>query len=59
MAVADLVSVIAMLAAEEDSLESLTYCLKGTKTDIIGLGQEYLRSLAGEIGREYNKRVES
>ena len=28
-------------------------------TDLIIWGHEYLRSLSGEIGQEYNKRVES
>ena len=54
---ADLISIIAMLASPEDSLESLEYCLKGTKKDIIALGQEYLRHMAGEINRDYNARV--
>ena len=57
MAVADLISIIAMLASAEDSRESLAYCLKGTKKDIISLGQEYLRHLSGEIGQDYNIRV--
>lgn len=47
-----------MVASPEGSNESLKYCLEGTKSDLIGWGHEYLRSLSGEIGQEYNKRVE-
>lgn len=55
---ADLVSVIGMVSSDEGSYESLKYCLEGTKRNLIDWGHEYLRSLAGEIGQEYNKRVE-
>ena len=55
---ADLVSVVGMVASEEGSNESLKYCLLGTKGNLIEWGHEYLRALAGEIGKEYNKRVE-
>ena len=55
---ADLVSVVAMVASDEGSFESIKYCLEGTKTNLVEWGHEYLRSLAGEIGNEYNKRVE-
>jgi len=48
-----------MVASEEGSFESIKYCLEGTKTNLVDWGHEYLRSLAGEIGQEYNKRVES
>lgn len=47
-----------MVASEEGSSESLKYCLLGTRRNLIEWGHEYLRSLAGEIGSEYNKRVE-
>jgi len=47
-----------MVASEQGSGESLRYCLEGTKTNLIEWGHEYLRSLSGEIGNEYNKRVE-
>lgn len=56
---ADLVSVIAMVASEEGSFECIKFCLEGTKTNLVDWGHEYLRSLAGEIGQEYNKRVEN
>ena len=47
-----------MVSSEEGKLESLEFCLKGTKRNLVGWGQEYLRHLSGEIGGEYNKRVE-
>jgi 26S proteasome regulatory subunit N1 len=47
-----------MVASPEGSNESIKYCLEGTKTNLVEWGHEYLRSLAGEIGQEYNKRVE-
>ena len=47
-----------MVASDEGSNESLLYCLQGTKRNLIDWGYEYLRSLAGEIGQVYNKRME-
>lgn len=47
-----------MVASEEGSSESLKYCLEGTKRNLLEWGHEYLRSLAGEIGQVYNKRIE-
>lgn len=56
---ADLCSVIGMVASEEeDSNESLIYCLKGTRKNLVAWGHEFLRSLAGQIGKEYEIRVE-
>jgi 26S proteasome regulatory subunit N1 len=48
-----------MVSSDEGSNESLKYCLEGTRKNLIEWGHEYLRSLAGEIGQEYNKRVEA
>jgi len=47
-----------MVASKEGSNESLKYCLEGTKRNLIDWGHEYLRALSGEVGQEYNKRVE-
>ena len=47
-----------MVASPEESYECLKYCLEGTKTNLIEWGHEYLRSLSGEIGQAYNKRIE-
>lgn len=49
---------VAMVASEEGSSESLKYCLQGTKRNLVEWGHEYLHSLSGEIGKEYNQRVE-
>jgi 26S proteasome regulatory subunit N1 len=54
-----LVSIIAMVASEEGSNDSLKYCLLGTKRNLVEWGHEYLHSLSGEIGKEYNSRVET
>lgn len=54
----DLCSVIAMVAAEDDALDMLQYCLSGSVTDIPSWGHEYLRALSGQIGKEYDIRVE-
>jgi len=56
---ADIVSLVAMVSSEqEDSNESLLYCLKGSMKNIVKWGHEYLRSLAGQIGKEYEARLE-
>jgi 26S proteasome regulatory subunit N1 len=47
-----------MVSSEEGSLDSIKLCLEGTKTNLIQWGHEYLRSLAGEIGSEFEKRIE-
>jgi hypothetical protein len=47
-----------MVAAADDSSDMLDYCLKGTLTDLVQWGHEYLRALSGQIGKQYNKRVE-
>lgn len=47
-----------MVSSPEGTTESLRFCLEGTKSNLIEWGHEYLRSLSGEIGKEYNKRVE-
>lgn len=54
---ADVLSVLAMTMAESGSRECLKYKLEGTKVDIAKMGQEYLRSLSGEIALEYMDRV--
>lgn len=54
---ADVLSVLAMTMAEAGSRECLKYKLKGTKVELSAWGQEYLRSLSGEISEEFNQRV--
>lgn len=48
---ADLCSVIGMVAAEEDSSDMLDYCLKGSMNELQTWGYEYLRALSGQIGK--------
>lgn len=47
-----------MVAAEDDALDMLKYCLSGSVKDIPTWGHEYLRALSGQIGKEYAIRVE-
>lgn len=47
-----------MVASVDGTNESLTYCLQGSRRNLLDWGHEYLRSLAGEIGQVYNKRTE-
>ena len=54
----DLCSVIGMVASAEDSSDMLDYCLKGSMENLKEWGHEYLRSLAGQIGKHYNLRIE-
>ena len=56
---ADILSLVAMVSSEEeDSNESLLYCLQGSRKNLVTWGHEYLRSLAGQIGKEYEARLE-
>lgn len=55
--VADLLSVLAITMSEKDSKESLQFVLEGTKRSITEWGNEYLRSLSGEISVTYTERV--
>ena len=51
-------SVIGMVSStQEDTNDALTYCLKGTRKNLVDWGHEYLRCLAGQIGAEFNARV--
>ena len=54
---ADLCSVVGMVAAPEETSDMLDYCLKGTLKDLISWGHEYLRALSGQIGKQFDKRV--
>jgi len=48
-----------MVASEDESDDMLDYCLKGAQDDMHTWGHEYLRTLAGQIGISYDKRVEN
>ena len=47
-----------MVSSENEEPDALKYCLLGTKTNLVKWGHEYLRCLAGQIAKEYEKRVE-
>ena len=52
-------SIIAIVASEEeDSTEALKYCLLGTRRELVSWGHEYLRCLAGQIGQEFETKME-
>jgi 26S proteasome regulatory subunit N1 len=57
--VADLLSVLAITMSEKGSNESLKYVLLGTKRNLVDWGNEYLRSLSGEVSSTYNERVKN
>ena len=50
---------ILAIAYEDSVQDSLTYKLLGSQKDIGTWGHEYLRSLAGQLFLEYQKRVEN
>ncbi|GMF21146.1 unnamed protein product [Phytophthora lilii] len=54
---ADVLAVLAMTMAKEGSRESLKFKLLGNTTDLGSWGHEFVRSLAGEVGEEYNARI--
>lgn len=56
---ADILAVLAMTMAKEGSRESLKFKLLGNSTELGTWGHEFVRSLAGEVGEEYNARVTS
>ena len=55
---ADFVSVLGMVASDDDKPDCLTYCLQGSKLNLVSWGHEYLRCLAGQIGTQYQSRIE-
>ncbi|DAZ95507.1 TPA: hypothetical protein N0F65_001846 [Lagenidium giganteum] len=54
---ADILAVLAMTMAKEGSRESLKFKLMGNSTDLGSWGHEFVRSIAGEVGEEYNARL--
>ena len=57
-ALADILSVLAMTMAEPGKRESLRYKLEGTRSELGDWGHEFVRNLAGEIGQEFQARIE-
>lgn len=56
-ALADILSVLAMTMAEAGSRQVLKYKLLGNSLELGLWGHEFVRSIAGEIGSEYNARM--
>ena len=49
-----------MVASErEDDTEALKYCLLGTRSELVSWGHEYLRCLAGQIGQDYETKMQA
>lgn len=57
-ALADVLSVLGMTCADEDKAESVKYRLLAPSKDLGAWGHEYVRHLALEIGKVYEKRQE-
>jgi 26S proteasome regulatory subunit N1 len=55
---ADILSVLAMTMADPSSRESLNFKLVGSDEPLGSWGHEYIRNISGEIGIEYNERLE-
>lgn len=56
---ADILSVLAMTVAEEDSLECLRFRLEGSQDTIDTWGHEYVRNLSAEIATEFAARSDA
>jgi len=52
-----MLSVLGMTYSDEDRLDCLKYRLQAPSTDLGSWGHEYMRHLALEIGREFQKRL--
>jgi len=49
-----------MVASEDEAdTEALKYCLLGTRKELVSWGHEYLRCLAGQIGQDYESRIQA
>ena len=47
-----------MVSSEDNEPDALKYCLLCTGKNLVGWGHEYLRCLAGQIGAQYQVRME-
>jgi 26S proteasome regulatory subunit N1 len=47
-----------MVASENEQPDALKYALLGTRTKLVQWGHEYLRNLAGQIGKQYEENIE-
>uniref|UniRef100_A0A7S2S7N3 26S proteasome non-ATPase regulatory subunit 2 n=1 Tax=Mucochytrium quahogii TaxID=96639 RepID=A0A7S2S7N3_9STRA len=57
LALADVLSVLAMTMAEEGSRECLRYKLDGNRHELGPWGHEFIRALSGEISQEFAART--
>lgn len=58
--VSDLLSVLSFTCSSEGVTNaSLKYVLSGTRRNLTEWGNEYLRSLSGEVSSEYNERLKN
>ncbi|KAL9642075.1 hypothetical protein ABK040_004124 [Willaertia magna] len=55
---ANIMSVLGMTLAKEGERDCLNYMLEGDDDEFDKWGHEYVRSLAGEIGEEYQQRLQ-
>ena len=55
----DLIAVLAITLSEPDTQETLKFTLRGTLKQVTSWGHEFLRTLAGEIGQVYVKRIQA
>jgi 26S proteasome regulatory subunit N1 len=55
---ANLLSVMAMTMGAEDERESLKFILQGNVDEFENWGHEYVSNLSGEIGNEYQHRIQ-
>lgn len=53
---ADIVSVLGMIHTADGKRDTLNYKLKGNTKELEEWGHEYVRSLAGQIGQEFEER---
>lgn len=51
----DLISVLGITMSEQGSFDSLNYALSGTRQNLESWGNEYLRSLSGEVISKYQE----
>ena len=53
-----MVSIVGMVASEKEEPDALKYAITGTRKNLVQWGHEYLRCLAGQIGKQYEDNME-
>ena len=46
-----------MVSSENEKPDALKYCLLGSRQNLVQWGHEYLRCLAGQIGKQYEEHI--